>query len=324
MTASPRHLCLVMPVYNEAAGLPLAVPHILAAARAAAATARITLIAVDDGSRDASAECLARLAAQHPQLHVLRFTRNFGKEAALQAGLDHGFARTDAEVFVTLDADLQHPPELLGEMLQRWRHGALVVEAVKRDRGAESRPRRWLGHGFHRLFTRLSGIALEGATDFKLLDRQVVHDLQRLAERTRFYRGIVPWLGYPSEQLPFDVPPRAAGRSVWGWWGLTRYAWRNLTAFSSVPLQLVTLAGALGLLTGLLLAAKALYDKFSGQALSGFSTVILLQVIFGSLLLLSLGVIGSYLARIYEEVKRRPAYVLRQPAGEESTEREPS
>lgn len=324
MMVSPPRLCLVMPVYNEEAGLPQAVPRILAAARQAAPEARVTLIAVDDGSRDASAECLARLAAQHPQLRVLRFTRNFGKEAALQAGLDHGLAHTDAEVFVTLDADLQHPPELLGEMLECWRRGALVVEAVKRDRGQEGWLRRQLARGFYRLFTRLSGIALEGATDFKLLDRRVVHDLQRLAERTRFYRGIVPWLGYPSAQLPFDVPPRAAGRSVWGWWGLTRYAWRNLTAFSSVPLQLVTLAGALGLVTGLLLAAKALYDKLSGQALSGFSTVILLQVIFGSLLLLSLGVIGIYLARIYEEVKRRPPYVLDRPPADRPAEREPS
>jgi dolichol-phosphate mannosyltransferase len=318
----PHELCLIMPVFNEAAGLPLAVPRILRAAQQAAPQARIWLIAVDDGSDDDSAACLQRLAGEHPALRVLRFTRNFGKEAALQAGLQYGLAHTAAGVFITLDADLQHPPELLADMLERWRGGALVVEAVKRDRGDESRPRRALARGFYRLFWRLSGIAIDGASDFKLLDRQVAGDLQRLPERVRFYRGMVPWLGYPSEQIAFDVPPRVAGRSAWSRWRLLRYAWRNITAFSSLPLQLVTVAGALGLTVGLLLAAKALYDKLAGQALSGFSTVILLQVIFGSLVLLSLGVIGSYLARIYEEIKRRPPYVLLPPPAGESTDGE--
>lgn len=306
-------LCLVMPVFNEAAGLAQAVPRILAAAREAAPGGQVVLIAVDDGSRDTSAEVLDGLAARHPQLEVIGFTRNFGKEAAIQAGLDHGLASTLADVFVTIDADLQHPPELLRQMVEHWRQGIGIVEAVKRRRGDAGRLRGAFAGGFNHLFSRLSGVDIAGATDFKLLDRAVAVELLSLPERTRFFRGIVRWLGHPVVQIPFDVLPRAAGSSAWGWWSLTRYAWRNLTAFSSAPLQLVGLAGVLGLVTGALLAAKALYDKLSGQALSGFSTVILLQVIFGSLLLLSLGVIGSYIARIYDEIKRRPYYVLRPP-----------
>lgn len=311
MRTGPRQLCLVVPVFNEAAGLPIAVPKILDAARQSTPKAEIVLIAVDDGSSDASAQCLRQLQEQYPQLRVLAFTRNFGKEAALQAGLDEGLAGTQAEVFIVIDADLQHPPALIGEMLERWRRGAYVVEAVKRQRGEDPWLRRSLAGAFYRLFARFSGIELEGATDFKLLDRQVARQLQRLPERTRFFRGIVSWLGYPAEQVSFDLPPRAVGRSGWGLWALFRYGWHSLTAFSSVPLQLVTLAGTVGLITGLALAAKAVFDKLSGHALSGFSTVILLQVIFGSLVLLSLGVIGSYLSRIYEELKRRPHYVLR-------------
>lgn len=311
MSVRPRELCLVVPVFNEAEVLERSVPEIFACARQAAPGATVHLVAVDDGSTDASANCLQALQGRHPQLRVLGFTRNFGKEAAIQAGLEFAYADTGAEVFVVIDADLQHPPALIGPMLERWRQGARVVEAVKRSRGDESRLRRGLAGAFYRIFSRLSDMQMDGATDFKLLDRRVVGQVLTLAERTRFFRGIVRWLGYPAAQIAFDVPARAAGRSGWGLPALFRYAWRNLTAFSSAPLQLVTLAGVLGLSVGALLAAKALFDKLSGQALSGFSTVILLQVIFGSLVLLSLGIIGTYIGRIYDEIKRRPHYVLR-------------
>ena len=311
MSASSCELCLVVPVFNEAELLVRSLPQILACAEQAVPGGTVHLVAVDDGSTDATARCLQELQGSYPRLRVLGFTRNFGKEAAIQAGLEYGHAHTEAEVFVIIDADLQHPPALIGPMFERWRQGARVVEAVKRSRGDESWLRRGLAQGFYRIFSRLSGMQMDGATDFKLLDRRVVGEVLVLAERTRFFRGIVRWLGYPAARVEFDVPARAAGRSGWGLGALFRYAWRNLTAFSSAPLQLVTMAGAVGLCIGVLLAAKALFDKLSGHALSGFSTVILLQVIFGSLILLSLGIIGSYIARIYDEIKRRPLYVLR-------------
>lgn len=295
--------------------LATSLPRILAAVREAAPESDVRVLAVDDGSADDSLAVLRTLAAGDPAIDFVAFTRNFGKEAAIHAGLRLGLERTDADVFVVLDADLQHPPELVGPMLMRWRDGYPVVEALKRDRGDESALRRFAATAFYRIFSRLSNIPMVDATDFKLLDRAVVVELVDLAERARFFRGMVRWLGHPTASIAFDVPPRAAGRSAWSVGSLVRYAWRSITAFSSAPLELVAWFGAAGLAVGAVLAVKALVDKLSGHALSGFSTVILLQILFGSLILLSLGVIGSYLARIYDEIKRRPHYVLRPDVG---------
>jgi len=318
-------ICLVVPVHNEAAILATSLPRILGSVRSAAPGVDVRLLAVDDGSTDGSLAVLVELARQDRAIDFVAFTRNFGKEAAIHAGLKVGLDRTDADAFVVLDADLQHPPELVAPMLERWREGYLVVEAVKRDRGEESALRRHAALAFYRLFSRLSKIEMDGATDFKLLDRTVAAELVQLAERTRFFRGMVGWLGHPTASIEFDVPEREGGRSAWSIGSLARYAWRNLTAFSSAPLEFVTWLGAVGLAAGALLALKALFDKFSGQALSGFSTIILLQVLFGSLILLSLGIIGSYIARIYDEIKQRPHFVLRSGAGTGgSTGRRPS
>lgn len=308
-------LVLVVPVYNEAALIGESLPQILQAARAAVRTAGldlpVRLLAVDDGSSDGTRASLARLKAQDDAIGFISFTRNFGKEAAIHAGLQQACGPLQARVMVVIDADLQHPPQLIGTMLEHWRGGAAVVEAVKQLRGDESALRRLAARAFYGTFTRLSGMALDQDTDFKLLDRDVALAVLRLDERARFFRGIVRWLGYPAVRVGFDVAERAGGQTRWSLWALARYAWRNLTAFSSAPLGLVTGLGAVGLVVGFALAAKALLDKLQGQALTGFSTVILLQVIFGSLILLALGIIGNYVARIYDELKQRPHYVIR-------------
>ena len=310
MTA-PRRIALVVPVYNEADLVTRSLPEILARAREAAPDCRVELIAVDDGSKDGSRASLAALSAQEPAIHFVSFTRNFGKEAAIHAGLAQAIDRTDAAAVIVIDADLQHPPELMGQMVQHWRDGAKVVEAVKRARGDEGALRRLAARTFYSTFTRMSGLRLDQDTDYKLLDREVVLEALQLGERARFFRGIVRWLGFPSVQVPFDVAPRAGGSTSWSLRSLARYAWRNLTSFSSAPLGLVTTFGAVGLVLGGVLAVKAIVDKMEGLALSGFSTVILLQVIFSSLILLSLGIIGSYIALIYDEIKRRPHYIIR-------------
>jgi polyisoprenyl-phosphate glycosyltransferase len=307
----PPHIALVVPVYNEADLITRSLPEILARARDAAPGSAVELIAVDDGSKDRSRESLAALSAQEPAIRYVSFTRNFGKEAAIHAGLAQALDRTRASVVVVIDADLQHPPELIAQMVQHWRGGAKVVEAVKRARGDEGPLRRLAARVFYSMFTRLSGLRLDQDTDYKLLDREVVAAALALGERARFFRGIVRWLGFPTVQVPFDVAPRAGGATSWSIASLARYAWRNLTSFSSAPLRLVTIFGAVGLVVGAALAVKAVIDKLQGQALSGFSTVILLQVIFSSLILLSLGIIGSYIALIYDELKRRPHYILR-------------
>jgi polyisoprenyl-phosphate glycosyltransferase len=307
----PQQIALVVPVYNEAELVTTTLPKILASARQAAPGAAVELIAVDDGSSDGTRASLAALAAQEPALRFVSFTRNFGKEAAIHAGLAQALARGNAALAIVIDADLQHPPELMPEMLRHWRGGAKVVEAVKRARGDEGLMRRLAARLFYGTFTRWSGLQLDQDTDYKLLDREVVQAALAMDERGRFFRGIVRWLGFSSVQVPFDVAPRAGGTTSWRFTSLARYAWRSLTSFSSAPLGLVTTFGSIGLAVGGALALKAVIDKLQGRALSGFSTVILLQVIFSSLILLSLGIIGSYIARIYDELKRRPHYILR-------------
>lgn len=308
-------LVLVVPVYNEATLIGQSLPQILHAARAAVSASgldlAVRLLAVDDGSSDGTRASLAGLKAQDDAIGFISFTRNFGKEAAIHAGLQQACGPLQARVMVVIDADLQHPPQLIGAMLGHWRAGAAVVEAVKQQRGDEGALRRLAARAFYGTFTRLSGMALDQDTDYKLLDRDVALAVLRLDERARFFRGIVRWLGYPSVRVGFDVAERAGGQTRWSLWSLARYAWRNLTAFSSAPLGLVTGLGTFGLVVGFVLAAKALLDKLQGQALTGFSTVILLQVIFGSLILLALGIIGNYVARIYDELKQRPHYVIR-------------
>ena len=308
-------LVLVVPVYNEAALIGQSLPQILAATRTAVhdegLDLTVRLLAVDDGSSDSTRASLAQLKTQDDAIGFISFTRNFGKEAAIHAGLQHACGPLQARVMVVIDADLQHPPQLIGTMLGHWRSGFAVVEAVKQVRGDESIFRKLAARAFYGTFTRLSGMALDQDTDFKLLDRDVATAVLRLDERARFFRGIVRWLGYPSMRVGFDVADRAGGQTRWSLWALARYAWRNLTAFSSAPLGLVTGLGTIGLVVGLVLAAKAVLDKLQGQALTGFSTVILLQVIFGSLILLALGIIGNYVARIYDELKQRPHYVIR-------------
>lgn len=308
---SGARILLVVPVYNEEALLATALPRILQEAYAAAPGATVELLAVDDGSSDGSRDILAQLARSEPAIHFMGFTRNFGKEAAIHAGLQAALEAFRADLVAVLDADLQHPPSLLAPMLERWRAGFLVVEAVKRSRGPEPLARRIAARWFYGGFTRLSGLPLQQDTDFKLLDRQVVAALLGLGERARFFRGMVRWLGYATARVEFDVPARAGGETGWSAWGLARYAWRNLTSFSSAPLGLVAGLGGVGLLIGVTLGAKALADWLQGRALSGFSTVILLQIVFSSLVLICLGIIGSYIARIYDELKERPHYVVR-------------
>lgn len=297
---------LVVPAYNEAGRLAGNLAAMLACAGQAEGV-RFELLVIDDGSQDDTAALVRRLAETEPRLRLLALTRNFGKEAALSAGLEH--ARGDA--VVVLDADLQHPPTLLPRMIELWRQGFAVVEAVKRDRGDGGSAGGFFARLFYRAFQRLAGLDLAAHSDYKLLDRAVVDALIRLPERRRFFRGLVAWMGYPTASLPFDVPPREGGGSRWGRLRLLRYAIDNITGFSALPLALIGAIGAVLLTVGGGIGLIALYQKWTGAAVDGFTTVILLIVIASGALMASLGIIGLYLARIYEEIKGRPIYLLR-------------
>ena len=264
-------------------------------------------VLVDDGSTDDTWKVLSEAAVEFPMLRAARLSRNFGKELALSAGLE--MARGDA--VIVMDGDGQHPPELIPEMIRLWREtGVDIVEATKANRGKESILSKAGALLFYHLWNRLSGFELRGASDYKLLSRAAVDAYLSMPERDVFFRGMTAWIGFTRAHLPFEVAGRAGGRSGWPLLRLVRLALTGITSFSAVPLQIVTFAGLLFMLFAVVFGAQTLYVYLTGQAGTGFSTVIFLLLIIGSLLMISLGIIGEYIARIYDEVKRRPRYVI--------------
>ena len=299
-------LSIVMPIFGEANLLPAT----LTAIRKSLDQCKLTyeLVLVDDGSSDDTWNVITAEAKTYETIRALQLSRNFGKEAALCAGLEH--ARGDA--VIVLDADGQHPPSLIPEMVRLWQTaGVDIVEAVKSHRGRESLSHKTGALLFYFLLNKLSGFDLKGASDFKLMNRQAVNTWLKMPERNVFFRGMTTWMGLTSTQIPFEVVARSAGKSGWSTLKRLKLALVGLTAFSSFPLQLVTFAGAIFFGFAILLGIETLYLKVAGRAVSGFATVILLELLIGSLLMTSLGIIGQYLARIYEEVKRRPRYVVK-------------
>ena len=272
------------------------------------------LIFVDDGSRDATWFKIQDIAKKHHFIRGVHFSRNFGKEAAIFAGL----AEAVGDCCVVMDCDLQHPPETGIEMYRRWEEGYEVVEGVKHSRGKES-----LGHKasaglFYKIMTKATGIDMSRASDFKLLDRRAVEALLDMPERNAFFRALSSWVGFRTTAVTFDVQPREAGESKWSTWSLIKYAVTNIAAFSSAPLQMVTVAGAFMFVFAVIMAVESLARYFAGHALEGFTTVILLLLIIGSLVMMSLGIIGYYISKIYEEVKGRPRYIISRTVGEKN------
>jgi glycosyltransferase involved in cell wall biosynthesis len=312
MRSGPLRLSLVVPAYHEAASIA---DNLLVIAKAVRSTGLpFELIVVDDGSGDGTWEAIAKAAADVPEIIAVRLSRNFGKEGAIAAGLD----QVTGDAAIVLDADLQHPPSLIPEMVRLWREEEWdVVEAVKSDRGDESMLHRLTTRAYYRVASWLTGHELQDASDFKLLDRQVVNEWRRLGERVTFFRGLVSWLGFRRTRVYFAVPKRLSGTSSWSLGRLTSLAVHAVTSFSALPLQVVTVLGLVTLLGGLALGIQALRLWYRGEALPGFTTVILLQLIVGGFLMVSLGIIGVYIARIYDEVKGRPRYVVREVRGKQ-------
>ena len=300
---------VVLPIHDEAPVLKATLDVVRDTLVGSAVAFEI--VCVDDGSVDGSTKLLAAFAETDQRIRYVPLSRNFGKEAALAAGLSTARGRA----VVLMDADLQHPPELLPKMLELWQSGYDVVNAVKQARARESFSYRFMAWLFNVLIGGAAGSSFKGASDFKLLDRQVVEAVLECPERNRFFRGLVAWVGFSVVDVPFSVAPRAAGTTKWSTWGLVAYSVRNLLAFSSLPLRLVAVAGFVTLILSLGLAVQTLYRYVRGDALSGFTTVILLQLLLGGLLLTSVGVIALYLSEIYDEVKRRPVFVIRRPRG---------
>ena len=310
-------ISVVIPLYDEGS-LVRALLSDLSAALGQIGC-RFEIILVDDGSTDDTWEQIKDEARSLSALRAVRLSRNFGKELALCAGLER--ARGDA--IVVMDGDGQHPPSLLPIMVQTWRtSGAEIVQAVKRDRGPESPTSKAGAFLFYVILNKLSGFDLKGASDFKLIDRRVLDTWLAMRERNVFFRGMTAWMGFRTIQIPFEVGPRRAGKSGWSYLRRAKLALIGITTFSSFPLHFVTFAGVIFFIFAVGLGIQTLYLKLAGRAFTGFATVILLELIIGSLLMISLGIIGEYLARIYEEVKGRPSYIVNESI--DLAERQPS
>jgi len=298
-------LSVLIPVHNEADQISenLSLIH----AEALKAGLSMEMIAIDDGSTDSTWHVLQSVLEHIPGFKALRFSRNFGKEAAICAGL----AYSSGQACIVIDSDLQHPPELIPEMVQLWRDEHWdIVEGIKTTRGTEPLINRIGARVFYRTLSGFSGYNLHGSSDFKLLDRKVIEAWLDMRERNTFFRGMVSWLGFRRKQITFSVTGRRLTQSRWSFLGLFRLAVVAITAFSSLPLQAVTILGGLFLLCAILFSSYALVMYFAGLAFPGFTTVIILELLIGGVLMMSLGIIGTYIAQIYQEVKYRPRYVI--------------
>ena len=304
-------LSVILPSYNEEKMIALAAETISRILDEAAIDHE--LLFVDDGSRDQTWAEIQRVSEENKRVVGVHFSRNFGKEAAMFAGLEH--ARGDCVAI--LDCDLQHPPEKLVEMYRLWEQGYEVVEGIKEDRGTESAMHRFAANSFYSLISRATGMDMASSSDFKLLDRKVVDALNQMPERNVFFRALSFWVGFKKAEVSYRVRDRVAGESKWSTKSLIKYAINNIGSFSSAPLHIITVLGVVMLAIAVVFGVEALVQKILGNALGGFTTVILLLLIASSLIMISLGIIGFYIARIYEELKGRPRYIISRVCGRE-------
>ncbi|MCI6239625.1 MAG: glycosyltransferase family 2 protein [Clostridium sp.] len=273
------------------------------------------IVFVDDGSKDATWMEIENAGKEDEHVNGVHFSRNFGKESAMMAGLENA----GGDCVVVMDCDLQHPPETIVEMYRLWQQGYEVVEGVKRTRGKESVFHKMSAGLFYKMISKAVKIDMSHASDFKLLDRRAVEALLEMPERNAFFRALSSWIGFKTVSVEFDVHEREVGESKWSTKSLIRYAISNIVSFSSAPMMLVGFTGILGFLFAVILGIQTLVNYFSGNAVEGFTTVILLILIMGSFILMGMGVIGYYIAKIYEEVKCRPRYIISKKIGKNIT-----
>ena len=299
-------LIVLMPFYNEEEQIPITIDRLIPLLDNL--SIEYSLLLVDDGSKDGTWAAISSGVKRHPdKVRGLRLSRNFGKEAAICAGLD----AADADAVILMDGDLQHPPEYIPEMLRIWKEGGYdIVEGVKSSRGKESLGSRINAVVFYGLFHKVSGFQLANASDFKLLDRKVVLKWRELTEHSTFFRGLSAWLGFNRTTFSFDVAERETGQSRWSLIKLASLSINAITSFSAMPLQLITTIGFAFMIGAVALLIQTLVNFFSGHAANGFTTVIVVELIVGACIMISLGLIGTYIARIFEEVKNRPRYIV--------------
>jgi glycosyltransferase involved in cell wall biosynthesis len=305
MDTSTPSLSIVLPIFSEA----LNIESIVADIKNNLTPLEIDyeIIFIDDGSTDNSWEVLQQAAAKHPELQAIRFSRNFGKEHALFAGLEAAHGAT----VITLDGDQQHPPEIIPVMVQIWQTQDVdIIDVVRKERRSDPLFTRISANLFYFTFSKLSGINIYNSTDYKLLSRKVVDAMLQFHETGFFYRGIVNWIGFKHISISVDMPARKHGVSKWGFSKLVPYAFDNIFNYSSKPLVLIGLFGLLFMLSAVVLFLISIIRLITGTTLAGFSTVIILELFIGGIMVTSMSLIGVYLAKIYNEIKGRPKYIV--------------
>lgn len=303
-------LTVVIPAYNEEKMIAKTSTTITGILKDA--NIPYELIFVDDGSKDGTWACIEEETAKDPQVKGLHFSRNFGKESAIFAGLSHA----NGECTVVIDCDLQHPPVKIVEMYELWEQGYEIVEAVKSDRGKESAIHRFCARCFYNIMSKATNIDMRRASDFKLLDKKAVLVLINMKEKNSFFRALSSWIGFKTTQIEFEVQERTEGETKWSTRSLIKYAITNMTSFSTAPMQVVTILGVVLFVVSVVLSIITLVQKIMGIAVEGFTTIIIFQAFSSSIIMIGLGIIGFYISKIYEEMKDRPKFIVSKVSGE--------
>lgn len=302
-------LSVVIPAFNEQEMVPAAAEQIDGILSRAGIPHE--LIFIDDGSRDATWAEIRAESEHRDTVRGVHFSRNFRKEAAIFAGLQ----AADGDCVAVIDCDLQHPPEKLVEMYRLWEQGVEVVEGVKTDRGEESLAHRVAAKTFYRLISEATHIDMTRASDFKLLDRKAVNVLLSMREKRAFFRALSSWIGFRTAEVPYEVRERAAGESKWSTWLLIKYALSNITAFTSLPLHLITGCGAASFLAALIVGIVSIVRLAMGRAVTGLTGAVILLLFLSGLIMVGLGIIGYYLGNIYMEIQDRPRFIVSETCG---------
>lgn len=264
------------------------------------------LLFINDGSKDNTWSLILKCSQENKAIRGLSFSRNFGKEACIFAGLNN----VSGDCCVVMDCDLQHPPQTVIEMYDLWKQGYEVIEGVKRSRGQESIAYKASAGLFYKMISHFVGIDMEASSDFKLLDRKVINELCKLTEKSTFFRALSFWVGFKSITIEYDVAPREFGTTKWSFVKLVKYAINNISSFTAAPLQIVTVLGGVLIVASIILALQTFLRWCMSGAVEGFTTVILLLLLIGGSIMVSLGIIGYYISRIFDEIKGRPQYIV--------------
>ena len=310
-------LSVVVPTYNEESNLNYLFERLESVLASLSTTYEI--VCVNDGSKDNTLKCLIEQHNRNRAIKVIDLSRNFGKEIALTAGIDYA----KGAAIIPIDADLQDPPELIKDLVVKWREGYDVVYATRRSRQGESWLKRFTAYAFYRTIGKMSRVTIPSNTgDFRLLDRRVVEAIKQMPERTRFMKGLFTWVGFQQTSIFYDREPRFRGKTKWNYWKLWNFALDGITSFSLLPLKIWSYIGLIISLVSLLYAVLLLIRTLIlGNDVPGYASIIISILFLGGIQLISLGILGEYLGRVYEEVKARPLYFVRDTYGFQSESR---